>query len=311
MADDQTPIARPMRRGLLIVEADDLVRALIGEQRAQQLVVEAVARLVRGIRREQRMPDHVQVADRIEHLVAHELVVVAQRVVVEDAVLVEHDRVVHARAARETHLAQHLGLVREAERARARDLAHVRRLRQIDLERLPRLVDGRVAEIDREFDLEAEVRIETRELVAVADFDGLRDLDETLGRVLLFDARGLQQEHERSGTAVHDRDFLGRHVDVEVVDTEARAGRHQMLDRRDARTILLQHRREARVADRHRRGRDIDRRRQIDAREHDARVRRGRPQRQHDLAARVQTDAGGLDDGFDGALLQHGGKLTD
>jgi hypothetical protein len=47
------------------------------------------------------MAQQVQVADRVEHLVLHELVVVAQPVAVQHAVLVHHDRVVEAAAQRE------------------------------------------------------------------------------------------------------------------------------------------------------------------------------------------------------------------
>jgi hypothetical protein len=50
----------------------------------------------------------------------------------------------------------------------------------------------------------------------------------------------LEEEDEGPGAPVHDRHFLGRHVHECVVDTEAREGRHQVLDGRDARAILLE-----------------------------------------------------------------------
>ena len=53
------------------------------------------------------------------------------------------------------------------------------------------------------------------------------------------------------------------------------------------------------------RDRDLDRRRQVDAAEHDAAVGRRRAQRQLDLLAAVQADADGAGEGLEGALLEH------
>ena len=43
---------------------------------------------------------------------------------------------------------------------------------------------------------------------------------EALRRVLLGDAGGLEQEHERAGAAIHDRHFRRIHLDDGVVDAE-------------------------------------------------------------------------------------------
>ncbi len=59
----------------------------------------------------------------------------------------------------DAHFAQHLDLVREAERTGAGDFARVARIRKIDLKGLASLVDGRMTELDRERQLEAEVRV--------------------------------------------------------------------------------------------------------------------------------------------------------
>src|SRR5262245_14187063 len=48
------------------------------EQRASERVVERVAGLERGVLADQRVSEQVQVADRVQHLVLDELVVVAQ-----------------------------------------------------------------------------------------------------------------------------------------------------------------------------------------------------------------------------------------
>jgi hypothetical protein len=55
-----------------------------------------------------------------------------------------------------------------------------------------------MVELDRETDAEAVMRARSGDLVAVAHLDVLSDPHETLGRVLLGDAGGLQQEHERA-----------------------------------------------------------------------------------------------------------------
>src|SRR5215510_10508247 len=76
------------RRLLRALEHHLLQRAGLGEQRAQQLVVEGVPGLVRAIGAKQRPAQQVQVADRVEQLVADELVGEAQPVRVEHTVLV-------------------------------------------------------------------------------------------------------------------------------------------------------------------------------------------------------------------------------
>ena len=75
--------------------------------------------------------------------------------------------------------------------------------------------------------------LEARPLVAVAHLDRRDDAQVALGRVLLDDARRLQQEDERPGAAVHDRDLGPGDVDVQVVDAEAGERRHEVLDGRD------------------------------------------------------------------------------
>ena len=135
--------------------------------------------------------------------------------------------------------------------------------------------------------------------------DRLQDADEFFCDRLLFDARRLQQEHERAGAAIHDGHFARRHVDVHIVDAQTRERRHQVLDRRYAHAVAFEARRQSGVADMIGIGLDIDRLRQIDAPKHDAGIGRGRTQRQIDLFAGMQSDAGGADDVFERALLDH------
>ncbi len=78
--------------------------------------------------------------------------------------------------------------------------------------------EDRVVELDLEVDLEAVEGIELRPLVAILDPHALVHADEALGATLLFDTGRLQQEHERTGAAVHDRNFGRGDLDDRVVD---------------------------------------------------------------------------------------------
>ena len=68
-----------------------------------------------------RVADQGQVADRVEDLVADELVLEAERVV-QHAGLADHDGVVERAAEREALLAQRLDFLEERERARRGNL---------------------------------------------------------------------------------------------------------------------------------------------------------------------------------------------
>src|SRR5690606_39469261 len=98
-----------------------------------------------------------------------------------------------------------LDVLHEAEGTGPADLLDEGGGGEVDLGAGGRLVEDRVVEVDREADLEALEGLEAGPLVAVLDLDRLLDADEALGLVLLLDARRLQQEHEGTGRAVHDR----------------------------------------------------------------------------------------------------------
>src|SRR6185503_12607195 len=106
----------------IALEDDSFVRARLLEQGAQQLIVELVPALVGGELADQRRAQEVQVAERVQNFVTHELVAIAQTVLVDDAVIVHDDRVVHVRAERALACAGALEVLEEAERARAADL---------------------------------------------------------------------------------------------------------------------------------------------------------------------------------------------
>jgi hypothetical protein len=103
---------------------------------------------VRGEGAEQGAAEQVEIADRVEQLVADELVGKAQALGVQHAVLVEHHRVVEPATERKAAIAQVFDLMHEAERACARDFLEVGGFGEIDLHRLRRALDHRMAKLD-------------------------------------------------------------------------------------------------------------------------------------------------------------------
>src|ERR1019366_9162239 len=162
-------------------------------------------------------------------------------------------------------------------------------------------------EFDLEINLEAFERVEPRPFVTVLDQYRFLHPDEALEYALLLNAGGLQQEHERTGAAVHDRHLARGDLHAGIVDPEACEGRQQVLDGGDTRVAGDQRGAERGVADILGARRDIDRLRQIDAAETDAAVGRRGPERHHDFLAGVQADASGTYGVAKGALAEHVG----
>ena len=97
------------------------------------------------------MADQRQIANHIQDLVPHELVVEPQRI--EHAGLAEHDGVLERPAERHAALAQHFDFLQEPERPRRRNLVDEHLL--VEVERLLLVPQQRVVEADRVGDLEA------------------------------------------------------------------------------------------------------------------------------------------------------------
>ena len=177
------------------------------------------------------IPDQRQVANHVQNLVAHELVLEPQRI--EHAGLAEDDRVLERAAEREPALAQHLDFLQEAERPRRRDLVDEHVLVEVD--RLLLMPEQRMIEADRVADLEAIGRIEGDALVALLELHRPEDLDRLARRGELLHAGVLNQVDPRRRAAVHDRHFGLVQLDADVVDVEAAERRQQVLDGLDGR----------------------------------------------------------------------------
>ncbi len=236
---------------------------------------------------------------------ADEFVRVAQAVLVQHAELVQHDGIVHRAAQAQVALAHVLQVAHEAERARARDFLDVGAGGEIHLGTRLRGRDHRVVELHREAQLESVVRLEARDLVAFGHFHRAGDADEALGGVLLDNAGGLDEKHERTGGSVHDRQLGRGQLHVGVVDAQAGHGRHQVLDRLHLGAFAGQARAQGGLGDQLRAGGNLHHRLQVGAPEHDAGVHRRRTQRHVDLFAAVQPHARRADHVLEGALLGH------
>ena len=163
---------------------------------ASQLIVQRMAALVRGKRRQQGVAEQIKVAHSVENFVFDELVAVTQAILVQDTEFVENDGVFETATESQAIFAQVFDFLHESKSPGARDITHIGVLGKIDFGLLGRFVDGRVVENNRERQTVAVVRLKTRPFVAIAHFDWLGDADELFGSVLFFNPRRLDQEDE-------------------------------------------------------------------------------------------------------------------
>ena len=165
-------------------------RILRGERRVQR-----VAAAMRDEVADHRMADEREVADDVEDLVAHELVVEPQRVI-QHARFAENDRVVERSAEREAALPQHLDFLQEPERPRRSNLLDEALL--VDLHR-PRLVpEQRMVEADAVSDLQMFGRIERDALVTLRERDRTNDFQVAARRLQPLDPRLVEDQSGRT-----------------------------------------------------------------------------------------------------------------
>src|SRR6266567_1906171 len=169
------------------VEGHQLPRLRPRQQRAGNCIIERMPGFERNKRPDQRMPQQIEVADGIEHLVLGEFVVVAQSFAVQHAGLIEHDGVLQATAEREPRLPHRFDILHEAEGTGAAYFLGVGVLGEVDDDLPVFRSEHRVREVDREIELEAVIRLEARPLVVLAYFHRLLDAQIALARSLLLD----------------------------------------------------------------------------------------------------------------------------
>src|SRR5262245_26526071 len=238
----------------------------------------------------ERQPEQRQVAEQVEHLVAHELVGPAQPVAVQDAELVHHHGVVEVAPAGEAAPPERLHLAQEAEGAGAAQLALEALV--VDHE-VPELLaaDRRMGEVDRVGDPQPAARLDADQPVAVADLERAAHAQRAARNALVEDAGRPDQEHERGGAAVHHRNLGAVDLDAHVVDAEAAERGEQMLDGADARIAAPERGGEAGRGGRRAVRWQLHRLRQVRAHEHDAGIRPCGLERALHGLARVESDA--------------------
>src|SRR5262249_44076803 len=124
----------------------------ISEQRREQHRVQPVPGARRAHVTQHGHSGERQVADDVQNLVAHKLVVESQRLLIEDAVARQRDRVFERAAARQTVLAQRLDFLYESEGSGRRALFWIIAGANDDL--APLLADHRVIEVNQAGDAE-------------------------------------------------------------------------------------------------------------------------------------------------------------
>ena len=181
-----------------------------------------------------------EVADQVEDLVAHELVPESKRPR-QDPGVVEDDGVVEAAAAGEAAGAQLRHLAGEAERAGGSDPRGEFFGAEDEGQFL--LPDERMGEVDLVGDRQSRsARLEATRLPSRRTSTGSVERERPDHRVLALEAGGMEQPDERQGRAVQDRDFRSLDLDQAIVETQARGGRENVLDRADRHVPALERR---------------------------------------------------------------------
>ena len=192
----------------------------------------------RTVRAQQRQAGQRKIADHVEHLVTDAFVGEAQAFGVEQAVVVEHHRIVERGAERETGAPQAGDIVHAAEGAGARDVA-AEALR-VEVENVVLAADDRIGEIDFDFGAEARgVWANFAERIADRDLDRLEHLDEAAAGGLLDDAGLINGGDEGGGGAVHDRHFRAIDFDGGVIDAHAAQGCENVFGGGNQRTFAI------------------------------------------------------------------------
>ena len=191
---------------------------------------------------DERRAEEVEVADGIQQFVAHEFVVKAQALFVQNAVVIHDDGVIQSAAEGQAVALQVFNVAQKAESAGAADFADVAAAGEVEAGLVVAVAEDGVVEVDGEIEAAAGKGRESRPFVAFAYFYGFEDLDEALGGVLLADARLLQEIDEGRSAAVHDGDFWRVQLDDDVINADTGERRHEMLNGGDAHAAVIDER---------------------------------------------------------------------
>ena len=271
---------------------------MVAQQARDQRDVHGVAGAIGDHAAQDAVAEQRQVSDQVQHLVADELIVIAQGAV-GDAVACEHDGVFFRGAADQSHLAHLLRLMQKSEGARGGDVAAVEiavevgdasrgARHQLDLKTF--FADQRMRKIDGVGDGVSVGRVEGDELVAVAHLHFFEDAPVDALAPLRLQSGAQHHLHERLRAAIEDGQLQVVELDDGIVHAQADERREQVLGGGDEHALLHQ---ASGVADLGHVAADCLHLKafQIDAAEKNARSGRRRQNAQAHGSAAVQADA--------------------
>ena len=193
-------------------------------------------------------PQQRQVAQQVEHLVAHKLVGEAQTLAVHHRRVVEHDGIGERPTARQTQSLELLDLLQEPEGPRRCDLSGEEGWRDPQVAHLVS-ADRRMCVVDPDAQLELARRDHPNPAIALSHLDGLGDHQTASHATLGSEASLLNQIDEGRRTAVHDRQLRAGDLHRAVVDTQAPEGGVEVLDGREGHLAVAEGGRPERVHD--------------------------------------------------------------
>src|ERR1700756_3819685 len=177
-----------------------------------------------------------QIADQVQHLVAHKLIVEAQRPV-KHALPVQNDRTLLGDAADQTHITQHVFVFLKAEGSGWSNLRSVVAGCEVDRESL---LANRRWKIDLVGDAVAFARINSNKFVSLADFQGLKNTEIIPAPALRFESNGTKGLNIRRRTSIEDGQLEIVDLYDHIVDAHANQRRQQVLGRLDQHTLTHQ-----------------------------------------------------------------------
>src|SRR5580698_6873335 len=206
----------------ILTQRDFFGVALVAQDAGDDSGVQRVSSAVGFDVAEDTLAEQGQIADQVEDLVADELILEAQRRVV-DALAGEYHAVLARSATDEAHVQHRVLLLEEAEGSGGGDLADVAAVGKLNLEGFA--TDQRVREVDGVAHRVAFCRIDPDKLVALLQLVRAQDLQVDAFAALLADASLGNHLDERLRTAVEDGYLEVVELDDGIVDAHAYEGR--------------------------------------------------------------------------------------
>src|SRR6202453_3657498 len=186
------------------LRVEELISRAMREERIERHRVEPMSGAIGPVEADNGRARERQIADRIERLVAHELIGVAEPFRVEDGVAIDGDRILERGAERIAGPPQGLNVADESERARAGDVAP--ESRRIKIEHPALAANRRRFEVDLDVEAEAAFRgDEFGEAALMIHAHRLDDLEIAARPALLDDANRIDRPDKVDGGAAPDR----------------------------------------------------------------------------------------------------------